>query len=806
MKLDKCRVIFVTMIKNYFVVSWRNLLKNKLFSFINIVGLALSMSIGMMVIIRTIDNFSYDSFHPGSERTYRILSQITNSQGDKWKLASTPLPLREYIASESSIEASVSLYPGIQANATDGLKEIHVSGMFTQPSFFDVFGFRLMHGDERTALTDPRGIVITKETSEKFFGDENPIGKTLTIDKFGSFQITGVIAEPPAKSHIQVDVFVPYETLTRIENDRVLPQRSTTWDSFEYGYTFVRLKEGSHIDVMNELLSRTSNEISKESNNGRFDFIAQPMASITPGANDIFNDIGNRGSWGKLLVEMGVALIILFAACFNYTNLSLARALTRAKEVGIRKVSGAARWQIFAQYIVEAVMISLLAVVFAQVILSFILEFKPFNDGYEFVPEVSMSVMLISWFVLFSLFAGIIAGAMPAWILSSFRPARILKNLGSEKITGNVSLRKVLMVFQFSLSLVILIFLSSFYRQFEYMATADPGFERKNIITISCYRNDDVLSSEIARIGGVEQVTMMSGNFGKYSTGRAQLALEKGDAKPLTADYYFVDHGTVDVFRLDLIAGKTFDAANAEYEKEVIINEKAAGLLGFNDITDIIGQQVYIEDSIAVHVIGVVRDFHSEGVANQVSPLLLRNKQDMFRVMNVKINTLAWPDIIQEIALVWKKIHPDAVFAHTWFDKQMQAQHDQTATVSLLGFLASMTVVIASLGLLGLVVYTVETRRKEISIRKIVGAQVRQIMIMLSRGFAKLLMIAAFIAIPVGYFLSTIFLQNFASRVSLGVGGFVISFVILLSAGLLAILPQTYNAASENPAKNLRSE
>lgn len=716
MKLDKCRVIFVTMIKNYFVVAWRNLLKNKLFSFINIFGLALSMSIGMMVIIRTIDNFSYDSFHPGSERTYRILSQITNSQGDKWKLASTPLPLREYIASESSIEASVSLYPGIQANATDGLKEIYVRGMFTQPSFFDVFGFRLMHGDERTALTDQKGIVITKETSEKFFGDENPIGRILTIDKFGSFQITGVIAEPPAKSHIQVDVFVPYETLTRIESDKVLPQRSTTWDSFEYGYTFVRLKEGSYEDDMNELLSRTSNEISKESNNGRFDFIAQPMASITPGANDIFNDIGNRGSWGKLLVEMGVALIILFAACFNYTNLSLARALTRAKEVGIRKVAGAARWQIFAQYIVEASMISLFALVVAQVILSFILEFKPFNDGYEFVPEVRMSAMLVAWFVLFSLFAGLIAGVMPAWILSSFRPVRILKNLGTEKIAANLSLRKVLMVFQFSLSLVILIFLSSFYRQFQYMASADPGFERKNIVTISCYRNDDVLAAEISRISGVEEVTMMSGNFGKYSTGRVPFAPGKGDTKPLTADYYFVDRGTVDVMGLDLVAGKNFDAVNHEYENEVIINEKSAGLLGFKDTKDVIGQQVYIQDSIAVQVVGVVRDFHSEGVANQVSPLLLRNKQGMFRVMNVKVNTLASPDIIQKIELIWKKIHPEAVFAYTWFDKQMQAQHDQTATVSLLGFLASMTVVIASLGLLGLVVYTVETRRKEISI------------------------------------------------------------------------------------------
>lgn len=760
----------------------------------------------MMVIIRTLDNFSFDSFHPESHRTYRILSQITNKEGDKWKLASTPLPLREYLSTQSTVESSVSLYPGIHANATDGVKEIYINGMFTQPSFFDVFGFRLMHGDQSTALNDPKGIIITKKTSEKFFGDDNPVGRTLTIEKFGSFLITGVIAEPPAKSHIQVDAFVPYAVLARIENDKILPLRSTTWDSFEYAYTFVRMSEGSDSNALPDLLSATSDEISKEAPNGRFDFIAQPMAAITPGSNDIFNDIGNRGSWGKLFVEIGVALIILFAACFNYTNLSLARALSRAKEVGIRKVSGAARWQIFAQYIVESILMSLFALIVAQVILSFILEFKPFNDSYEFIPEVNISLMLVSWFVVFSLFAGLIAGAMPAWILSSFSPLRILKNLGTEKITGNVSLRKVLMVFQFSLSLVILIFLSSFYKQFEYMASADPGFQREYVVTVSCHHNDEALAAEISRISGVDAVTMMSGNFGEYSTGRVPFALEKGDTKAPTADYYFVDHGTVPVMGLDLIAGRNFNPSNSPYENEVIINEKSATLLGFKNVKDAIGHQVYIQDSVTVQVIGVVRDFHSEGVENQISPLLLRNKQGAFRIMNVRVNALASEDIVKTIESTWKKVHPASLFSYSWLDKKIQGQHDQTATISLLGFLASMTVVIASLGLLGLVVYTVETRRKEISIRKIIGAQVHQLMMMLSRGFASLLVLAALIAMPVGYLLSMFFLQGFATRVSIGASGFVISFVILLVAGLLAIIPQTFKAASENPAKNLRSE
>jgi putative ABC transport system permease protein len=299
---------------------------------------------------------------------------------------------------------------------------------------------------------------------------------------------------------------------------------------------------------------------------------------------------------------------------------------------------------------------------------------------------------------------------------------------------------------------------------------------------------------------------MMSGNFGKYSSGRVPFALEKGETKPLTADFYYVDHGTVEVMGLDLIAGRNFNTTNSRYEQEVIINEKSAGLLGFKDLKDVVGQQVYIQDSIAVQVIGVVRDFHSEGVANQISPLLLRNKAGSFRVMNIKVNSRSSQQALATIESTWKKVHPENLFTYSWLDKQMQAQHDQKATISLLGFLASMTVVIASLGLLGLVVFTVETRRKEISIRKIIGAQIHQLMFMLSRGFASLLIIAAFIAIPAGYILSMIFLQNFATRVSLGASGFIISFVILLSAGLLAIIPQTYKAASENPAKNLRSE
>lgn len=388
------------MIRNYIITAWRSLLKNRLFSFINIFGLALSMCVGMMVMVQLADTFSYDTFHPHPERTFRVISEITNHEGQQWTFASSPLPLLQTLAADSDLfEASVNFYPGVQADASDGVKEIMVNGAFTQSSFFDVFGFSLARGHERTALTEPNSIVLSHQTAQKFFGDENPVGKLITFNNLGVFQVTGVL-QPSGKSHISFDTYLSSSTVRLLENDHTLPAKSEQLNSFQDGYTYVVLRKNITRKDLDNRLDRLSKELNKDSEGGTLTLQSQALSSITPGTDAINNEISNITTWGKVMASIGVALIILLAACFNYTNLSIARALTRTKEVGIRKVAGARRSQIFLQYIVESILVALFAFCIAQVMLSFIVEYQPFNDGYENIPTVQLGLFIVSCFLL----------------------------------------------------------------------------------------------------------------------------------------------------------------------------------------------------------------------------------------------------------------------------------------------------------------------------------------------------------------------------------------------------------------------
>lgn len=794
------------MIKNYLVTGWRSLSKNRLFSFINIFGLALAMSVCMMVLLRIVDNFNYDTFHPATEKTYRIGSNLIINNGNKIDLATTPLPLRELLNQDTAlIRDVVSIYPALQDHASDGAKELQIRGAFTQPEFFSVFGFTLKHGDINSCLDAPNSIVLSDNTAKKFFGDIDPVGKILSLKNLGTFQITGVMRRPPQKSHIQYEALASASSVGQLEKDKKLPVKLDQWDTFENAYTYVRLRDEIPRQALSGRLETVAQMLNRDSKDVTISFFPQTLSSITPGWMPLYHETSRGSSWAKLGVEVLIALIILISACFNYTNLSIAKALSRGKEVGIRKLAGAQRWQIFGQYIIEAVVISLFALCVAQLFLAFILEYKPFNSGYEMVPDVSLSFKVLVIFVVFAIFAGVMAGGMPAWILSAFKPVNVLRSMWTEKIIGNLSLRKVLMVFQFSLSLVILIFLTAFYKQFTYMGSADSGFERERILVIPFNGNADVLEAEFQRISGVEMIAHTSGHFGKYVSGKVSLYENQDLRKSHQLSYYFADARLIEMMKLEIITGKNFPATD-EKEQYVLINEKAARAMGYQTAGQAVGESFYLDEETRVEIRGIIKDFYHRSVGHSIEPLVFRNAAGQFSEALVKVELSSQEDIAHKLESAWKKIYPDQAFSYTWLDKKISEMNDQSADLSLLAFLAFMTVAIASMGLLGLVVYTVETKRKEISIRKIVGASVAQIMLLLSQGYTKLLIISGIIALPAGYVLSSIFLTNFANKVPFGIGSLALSFMLLLTIGLVTILSQTFKASTENPAKNLRSE
>jgi putative ABC transport system permease protein len=785
------------MFRNYFKTAWRNLQRHKLFSFINIFGLALSLAVCLLVMIQINDDLSYDLFHPFPHRTYRILSDITENKNIKqYQLASTPLPLEMALQKQTDIVQNVvQIYPALKENATFEGKKLFVNGAFTSSSFLKVFGFKLSAGNEAEALAVTNGIVLSNETATKFFGKTNPLGKLLDFGKFGLYQVTGVLKLPAGKSHLDFDAYASSLAVDRLEKTKALPSLHNNWNSLNYSYTYVVLKDNVSSKHLNNLLKQIAAAPQLQSSEGKVNFVSQPLLKITPGTDGLYNEIGHGTVWAKVLTIAGIGFIILLAACFNYTNLTIARALTRAKEVGIRKVAGATRFQVFTQYIVESILIAFLALTVACCMLP------------VFRPEFHLTYKLLGFAASFTFITAVAAGAFPAWILSAFKPAHVLKSISTQKLFGNVSLQKALMIFQFSLSILIIIFLCLYYRQFTYLKTIDPGFASKNIITLPSTANDEVFVNEIMHINGVENISAISDDFGMRGTGSIQIFLNKPvNEQGILSDYYFADAATVSLHQLKIVAGSNFPVKTFSKEKYILINQKAASIFGFNDPASAINKTIWLNDSTQVAISGVLQDFYDKGAARNINPLILRNEKDGFNYIDIKVAAADKERAVKQIASVWKNLNPHSPFEYQWLDKKIAQREDQSDTYTTLSFLALIAITIASLGLLGLVIYTVETRQKEISVRKVIGASVSQIMLLLSKGFLKLLIISGLIAIPVGYILSSMFLQNFANRAPVGLGTLLFGFIFLFAIGLVTILSNTYKAATVNPVKSLRTE
>jgi putative ABC transport system permease protein len=459
---------------------------------------------------------------------------------------------------------------------------------------------------------------------------------------------------------------------------------------------------------------------------------------------------------------------------------------------------------------VEACVLALFALGFAWVLFSFIIEYAPFNDGYEMVPSTFRYNGVFVLCVLgFALFTGILAGVAPAWILSAFKPLRVLKNLSTAKIFGKVGLQKMLIVFQYSLSLVIIIFLFSFYRQFAFMSAADHGFKRDNVLVVSLGGTDEKMASNaMAETGGVQSVAALSTAFTPHFEGLRGVGWVNNSRKEwLSMNYFFADHSFIPSMKMDLLAGRNFTArADTTMEESVIINGKAAHSLGFKEVEQALGKKLWVNDSTSLVIIGVVKDFVYENAGKPIDAMAFRNKKNAYNYLYIDVGYSNKQSVTDRLARTWKALAPAKSFSSSWLDDDLEKNDSQRATISLLGYLAFMAISIATLGLLGLVVYSVEVKRKEISIRKVIGASQRQLVGLLSRGFIKLLLIAGVIGLPIGYTLSFFFQMNFVARAGYTLASAFLCFILLLCIGLFTVISQTYKASLQNPAESLKIE
>lgn len=812
------------MLKNYFKIAWRNILKNKTFSLINIIGLAVSMSVCLLIIMVIADQKSYDQFHSHKERIYRVITTGKN-QNQMNDMASSALPLSEELRkNHTGIEAAAGLTRGIGGDIIYNDKIASGGGYFADGYLFKILDFKLAQGDAKTALENPRSLVIAEELSKQLFYNENPIGKTVKFThtginpvgvdngnqekNFGLFTITGILKPVEGKTHLPFKLLASLSTLNALAQDSVVEYSANDWENVWDNYTYILLEKGKNQADLQQILDKISDKQYPKAESAQYAFKAEPLSTITPG--------DPKGNDTNLFIPRFVlaflsilCLIVMLSACFNYTNLSVARALTRAKEVGIRKVSGASRKHIFMQFIAESTLISLIALIFSICFLKgleYLFSNLIINKYINITFQDTIGVYAI--FIAFSIIVGMIAGVLPAFYMSSFSPIQILKNINQIKIFKRLTLRKILLVTQFSISLIFIISTVLVYLQTHHILNFNYGFNKDNVVNIKLYKpeNYNRFAQAIAANKDINTVSACDILPAGGSSNGTNARINNGKDS-LLCSYIHIDAKCIDAWDLKLIAGKNLpDMPSINDEKHVLINETAVQDFNYKSPQEAIGQQIVLGGDV-VEVVGVVKDFQAQNVTRRIERLMLRNRADQFRYATIKISGKNTPETIAFLQETWRKVNPTTKFEYEFYDDQLRIMHTAFQNVAnIIGFIAFLAVFIACLGLLGMATYTAETRQKEVGIRKVLGSSVLQILLLLSKNFIFLLIIAAIVATPIAYFLNAMWLEFFASRVSINAITILSSILILLIISLLIVFSQAWKVAVANPVKSLRIE
>ena len=666
-----------------------------------------------------------------------------------------------------------------------------------------------LKGNKSTALTEPNALVLTDETAQRFFGEGEALGQTVTVGEWGEFTVKGIIEKPPKRSHMQFQVLTSIAALEGFEEKEMLYPSTNNWVNLNGSYTYFLMEKGRSIAAIKEALPKIIEDNYEEDRGVYYYLDVQKFNHITPGP-DFGNQLGISMPENILLILMGLVLVILISACFNYTNLSIARALTRAREVGIRKVVGAKKFQIIFQFLAEAVVISMLSLAIAAFMLEFLIP-----GFYSLHPEISKVIELTrSWeiylvFLGFSVLVGIIAGFFPALHLSSFKPVLVLKGASGMKISQRMPLRKVLTVFQFTLSLVFIISVALAYRQLEYMNNMELGFQAENIVNIPLQGNDYTAFDQ--EVGKHKDIQKISHSNLIPATGSIETTvfINPESLDSLSIAHLYIDQNYFENMKIELLAGNNFpEDASADHEQYIILNEIALKKLNYGEPLDALGKTVEVDGGDhPMTIIGVVKNFHFRDTYSPLGPLMIRYNPNRFHYANLMIRSENLEETLGDIESLWVEMDPVHEFSFEFFDDQVAETYTTlTIMIKVVGFTAFLAITLACLGLLGMATYAAETRLREVGIRKVLGASEQTLIMLLSKGFIWLLGISAIIAIPLAYFGNQIWLQEFAYRIDIGIGTILFATALLLGLGLLTIVSQTARAAKSNPIDVLRND
>lgn len=804
------------MFKSILRAAVRNISRHKAFSLINLVGLSVSMSLCMLVILIVREQYTYDKFHHDADRIYQVNATLTGDHGVGYDLASVPVPIAQIVRDEYSVtDGVVAVTKFVTADAAGKNGSVALKGLFADPSFFEVFNFQLASGDENTALAHAKNIVLTTDAVTKLFGTTDPIGQVVSLGTgYGEFTVSGIFESLPGKTHFEFDVVVASSALATLNKSNILSGITSSWDQTYSSYVYLKL---NNVDASNaaQALAHASEKYGQHHKiDGGFtgyQFKLLPLHQITPGPSTLFNQMGS-GIPVSALVFVGVlAGVVLIMSIFNFTNLTIAKSLTRAKEIGVRKIAGAKRSQVFSQFIGESVVFAFLALGLSYLVLQLLkvgVNALWLSGNFSLTMTEDWLVYLL--FAAFGIIVGCIAGVLPAVYLSTFKPLSVLRESANLRMYSKLTLRRILVVAQFTLSIVFITTVLIVHRQMDYMINADYGFKKENLLNVSLQgQSFDKVSSLFENIAGIESIAGVSHVPGTWNSQSGSYR-KSSDDSPIAMNHYFVEDEYADQLGLKFLAGRNFERDfEAGREHHIILNEEGLTAFGLGDPVSAIGESIMLNDSINMEVIGVVENFHYRPLSDHIGPMALRYDPNSIQVMSISFEPEKKNEVMVSIANAWKKIDPEHAISYHFMEADLKQAYRQSGMADMLlisGYVTVLAVTLACLGMLGMSMYAVQTREKEIGIRRVIGASTADVLLLLGKSFLLLIGIATIIGVPVSILIGDQFLSTFAFRTSIGVLVVGSGILIIVLLGIAMVMATTWRAAITNPVKSLKYE
>ena len=793
------------LLKNYFKSAFRNLRKNRLFTTINVAGLAISLSVGLLVVALVTEVNTYDTFHAKADRIYRINTAYSYLGEEKYNLASTSVRIGKLLQDSvaAGVEDVLLMRSGFSGDVANAEKTIPLEGLYASNSFFNIFSFPLIKGNPATVLDEPYKLVLTESSAKKLFGDAEALGSTLTIEE-KEYIVSGIAEDVPYNSHLKFDMLTSFSMIEQQEKDNT---QFMQWTNVWNNYVYLLVPEHFDMAVLNGVLVRINETENVKDEYVKCNVSLQALNDIVPG-KDLSNQIGPNMDASLLWMISGLAFIVILSACFNYTNLSIARALRRAKEVGMRKVIGASGFSIFIQFIMESVLIAMIGLLIAiglfYVLKPQVMSMDNFLNG---IVNLDISPAILVRFVIIAIVTGILAGLLPALFFSKLSPKLMLQS-GEIKMFKGLTMRKLLIIFQFTLSLMFIISATIEYRQYRYSLNFDLGYSTDNIINLRANGIDmEVLKHEFSKLPEVKDLSSsrIVTSVGNYWATKLKY---KDPQDSINVYYNDVDANYLPLHAHHLLFGNNFNSGRRDTSiVQIVVNEEVLHRFDIPIGEEAIGEKMDMGGTEA-EIVGVVADFHYGTTESEIKPFCFRYHPEDTQVLNLKVVTTDMLGFMDKLKSTWAgvdDVHP--MEAQFYSDQIEDTYSEYSMMMKIIGFLAFLAITIAVVGLFGMVLFTTETKLKEISIRKIFGASEGSLIFLVGKGFMLLLLISMLVAIPATYYLFDQFVfSDIVYRVSIGVFETFTGPVVVLGLAMLTVGFLTLIAARSNPASILRNK